>query len=123
MNTSVLFVCLGNICRSPTAHGVFQAMVDDAGLRERIHVDSAGTGAWHVGEAPDERAAAAALERGYDLSKLRARAVTAADFSRFDYVLAMDQQNLANLQGMAPADYEGTISTLCAGCGQVCDDP
>jgi protein-tyrosine phosphatase len=109
MATSVLFVCLGNICRSPTAHGVFQALVDEAGLRDRILVDSAGTGAWHVGETPDERAAAAALERGYDLSGIRARKVIAEDFSRFDYLLAMDEQNLANLRGMAPAGFKGTL--------------
>ncbi len=109
MRTSVLFVCLGNICRSPTAHGVFQELVSAEQLQGRIQVDSAGTGAWHVGEAPDQRASAAALARGYDLSSLRARAVTPDDFSRFDYVLAMDEQNLANLQVMAPSGYGGHL--------------
>lgn len=109
MNTSVLFVCLGNICRSPTAHGVFQELVNERQLQSRIEVDSAGTGAWHVGEAPDQRASAAALARGYDLSSLRARAVTPADFSLFDYILAMDQQNLANLQAMMPPGYAGRL--------------
>ncbi|MCZ6829676.1 MAG: low molecular weight phosphotyrosine protein phosphatase [Gammaproteobacteria bacterium] len=109
MSTSVLFVCLGNICRSPTAHGVFQELVKAADLQDRIQVDSAGTGAWHVGEAPDQRATAAARARGYDLSSLRARVVSVADFSNFDYVLAMDQQNLGNLQAMAPADYRGHL--------------
>ena len=109
MSTSVLFVCLGNICRSPTAHGVFQQIVNAADLQQRIQVDSAGTGAWHVGEAPDQRATAAAMERGYDLSHLRARAVTVADFSQFDYVLAMDQLNLGNLQAMTPAAYPGHL--------------
>jgi protein-tyrosine phosphatase len=112
MSTSVLFVCLGNICRSPTAHGVLQQMVNAANLQQQILVDSAGTGAWHVDEAPDERATAAALERGYDLSGLRARPVTVRDFSRFDYVLAMDQQNLAHLESMAPVEYRGHLG-LC----------
>lgn len=100
--TRVLFVCLGNICRSPTAHGVFQKMVDDAGLSKRIQVDSAGTAAWHVGKQPDSRSAEHALKRGYDLSPLRARQAVAADFDQFDYVLAMDKENLANLQDICP---------------------
>jgi len=100
---------MGNICRSPTAHGVLQQMVNAANLQQQILVDSAGTGAWHSGEAPDARATAAALERGYDLSGLRARAVTTQDFSRFDYVLAMDQQNLGHLESMAPAEYRGHL--------------
>lgn len=99
-STSVLFVCLGNICRSPTAHGVFAHMVEQAGLTGQIQVDSAGTGDWHVGSAPDPRTCAAARERSYDLSMLRARQVDAADFHRFDLILAMDNQNLANLQRM-----------------------
>ena len=109
MGTAVLFVCLGNICRSPMAHGVLDHMVNAAGLGEQIRVDSAGTGEWHVGEAPDERATAVAVSRGYDLSVLRARLVKPADFSEFDYVLAMDQQNLSNLQLMAPPDYSGHL--------------
>ncbi len=105
MSTSVLFVCLGNICRSPTAHGIFQALVDERGLGERITVDSAGTGGWHVGKAPDQRAAAAARQRGYDLSALRARQVSSADFERFDYILAMDHDNFSDLQALAPTTH------------------
>lgn len=95
---SVLFVCLGNICRSPTAHGVFQRQVNEAGLADRIRVDSAGTGDWHVGKAPDQRSQQAAARRGYDLSGLRARQACATDLQQFDYVLAMDESNLSVLQ-------------------------
>ncbi|MEP9316400.1 low molecular weight protein-tyrosine-phosphatase [Pseudomonas sp. LABIM340] len=94
----VLFVCLGNICRSPTAEGVFRHKVREAGLENRIEIDSAGTGDWHVGKAPDTRTRAAALRRGYDLSDLRARQVSVADFSRYDLVLAMDNANLRDLK-------------------------
>lgn len=100
----VLFVCLGNICRSPTAHGVFQKQVDDASLSELITVDSAGTAAWHEGKAPDPRSTSAAKRRGYDLSVLRARQATTDDFYQFDYVLAMDNSNLDNLMDIAPHD-------------------
>jgi protein-tyrosine phosphatase len=109
MTTSVLFVCLGNICRSPTAQGVFQQKVNAAGLQDRILVDSAGTGAGHVGESPDPRAISAALSRGYDLSMLVARTFSVSDFSRFGYILAMDQQNLGQLRQIAPADYPGQL--------------
>lgn len=95
---SVLFVCLGNICRSPTAHGVFASMVKQAGLSDVIYVDSAGTGGWHIGSAPDVRACKAAAARGYDLSALRARQIEAADFERFDLILVMDRQNLISLE-------------------------
>jgi len=98
----VLFVCLGNICRSPTAHGVFQKLVNDAGLENTVLVDSAGTAAWHIGKSPDSRSTAAAAKRGYDLSPLRARQAVAADFEQFDYVLAMDKENLTNLQRICP---------------------
>jgi protein-tyrosine phosphatase len=103
----LLFVCLGNICRSPTAHGVMQKLVDDAGLSSRIAIDSAGTGNWHVGELPDPRSREAALVRGYDLSH-RARQVTREDFDRFDLILAMDRSNLHNLRAIAngPARVE-----------------
>lgn len=94
----VLFVCLGNICRSPTAEGVFRHKVREAGLEDRIEIDSAGTGDWHVGKAPDARTRAAALRRGYDLSSLRARQVGVADFSRYELILAMDHANLKDLQ-------------------------
>lgn len=108
-NAAVLFVCLGNICRSPTAHGVFETMVEQADLQNNISIDSCGTGDWHIGHAPDRRSARAALARGYDLSHLRARQVSAEDFHRFDYILAMDNQNLADLRAMAPASYTGVL--------------
>lgn len=114
MTVRVLFVCLGNICRSPTAHGVFQHKVSAAGLTDRISVDSAGTGAWHVGNAPDPRASDAAAGRGYDLSSLRARQVAAADFNRFDYILAMDNDNLCNLEALRPGDYSGSLGLFLA---------
>ena len=94
----VLFVCLGNICRSPTAHGVFVQKVRAAGLASRITVDSAGTAAYHIGKAPDSRSQLAAKQGGYDLSELRARQVVKEDFLEFDYVLAMDEQNLQELR-------------------------
>src|SRR5690606_274318 len=90
------FVCLGNICRSPTAEGVFQKLVETAGRSAHIVIDSAGTGSWHVGEAADARSRAFASKRGYDL-RSRARQVIDEDFERFDYILAMDRENLANL--------------------------
>ena len=96
----VLFVCLGNICRSPTAHGVFRKLVIDQGLTDRIEIDSAGTGAWHIGKAPDSRAQATARNRGIDMSDLRARQVDSGDFMVYDYVLAMDESNLSNLKAM-----------------------
>lgn len=99
----VLFVCLGNICRSPTAEGVFRHRVREAGLEERIHIDSAGTGDWHVGKAPDSRTCRAARLRGYDLSGLRARQFQREDFERFDLVLAMDRNNLRHIQAVRPA--------------------
>ncbi|MCC9291380.1 low molecular weight protein-tyrosine-phosphatase, partial [Pseudomonas aeruginosa] len=94
----VLFVCLGNICRSPTAEGVFRRKVEEAGLASRIHVDSAGTAGWHVGKAPDQRTRLAAQRRGYDLSALRGRQVGIEDFSCHDLILAMDLSNLADLE-------------------------
>ncbi|MBM7060988.1 low molecular weight phosphotyrosine protein phosphatase [Pseudomonas sp. UL073] len=99
----VLFVCMGNICRSPTAEGVFRQRLATAGLEARVTVDSAGTGDWHVGKAPDGRSRQAAAARGYDLSVLRARQVCVDDFTRFDLILAMDHDNLARLQAMRPA--------------------
>ncbi len=106
---SVVFVCLGNICRSPTAHGVFRELVERSGLAHRIEIDSAGTAAYHVGNSPDHRSAATALQRGYDLSDLRARQAIVADFEHYDYILAMDVQNLADLQSICPANYAGYL--------------
>jgi protein-tyrosine phosphatase len=109
MSCAVLLVCLGNICRSPTAHAVLASRIDNAALGSRVTVDSAGTGDWHVGESPDPRAIEAAARRGYDMRSLRARQVTAADFSRFDLILAMDRQNLRDLQRMRPRDHVGEL--------------
>lgn len=105
----VLFVCLGNICRSPTAHGVFEHVVRQAGLQDQIFVDSAGTGDWHIGCGPDQRALEAAKKRGYGLDQLVARQVSGEDFQHFDYILAMDKQNLGNLQRMQPKNYRGHL--------------
>ncbi len=105
----VLFVCLGNICRSPTAEGVFLAAVAGAGLEARIAVDSAGTGDWHVGRPPDVRAIAAARERGYDLAGLRGRQVSRSDFAQFDWILAMDRANLGALEALRPPEYAGHL--------------
>lgn len=102
----VLFVCLGNICRSPTAEGVFRKLVVEQGWAERIEIDSAGTHAYHVGAPPDARAQAAARRRGVDLSALRGRQALAQDFERFDYVLAMDRENLENLLAICPTGLE-----------------
>lgn len=99
---SVLFVCMGNICRSPTAEGVFRKVVSDAELDEDILVDSAGTHAYHVNEPPDRRAQAAAERRGFPLDDIRARRVSSEDFERFDYILAMDEGNLRILKEDAP---------------------
>lgn len=107
---SVLFVCLGNICRSPSAEGVFRARLEHTPLAEHVQVDSAGTAAWHVGKAPDARSQAAALRRGYDLSALRARQVSVDDFHRFDFLFAMDDDNLARLRAMQPAGSRARLS-------------
>jgi protein-tyrosine phosphatase len=99
----LLFVCLGNICRSPTGEGVMRHLLRAEGLEEAVEIDSAGTGDWHVGHAPDERATLAASERGIELSGA-ARQVTSADFESFDLILAMDRSNLADLRALAPDD-------------------
>jgi len=103
----VLFVCLGNICRSPTAEGVFRKLVADRGLEHRIHVDSCGTTNWHRGKPPDPRSVAAARRCGYDLERLRARQLCWEDYYTFDYMLAMDEANLEVLRREAPLDYAG----------------
>ena len=105
----VLFVCMGNICRSPAAEGVFRALLETEGLGGKITCDSAGTGAWHVGNPPDARMRKTAKKRGVDLDDLRARKATAADFDRFDYVLAMDQENMANLSRICPPGHENKL--------------
>lgn len=106
----VLFVCLGNICRSPTAEGVFRNYVKQAGLDGKVTIDSAGTADWHTGKAPDPRTIKAAARRGYDLSVLRARQAVAEDFHRFDLILAMDESNLANLKAIQPADGKAELA-------------
>ncbi|RCW79436.1 low molecular weight protein-tyrosine-phosphatase [Paracoccus lutimaris] len=107
---SVLFVCMGNICRSPLAEGAMRAAAADAGLAVRI--DSAGTGAWHSGEAPDPRAQEVAARDGVDISGQRARQVTAQDFRDFDHIVAMDLSNLANLRKIAPKDGRARLSLM-----------
>ena len=108
----VLFVCLGNICRSPTAHGVFEHKIKQRALNGDIHVDSAGTAAWHIGKAPDARSIAAAQNRGYQLNHLRARQVVKVDFDGFDYILAMDADNLSALQAIAPTQSHCELGLL-----------
>ena len=106
----VLFVCLGNICRSPTAEGVFRHYVEQAGLSEQVTIDSAGTSDWHIGKTPDPRTIAAAAQRGYDVSTLRGRQATAEDFNEFDLILAMDNSNLTNLQAIQPAQSKAELA-------------
>lgn len=108
----VLFVCMGNICRSPTAEGVFRHLVTTEQLAHRIEIDSAGTHAYHIGNPPDVRSQAAALRRGIDISSLRARRVSAVDFDRFDYVLAMDEDNLMHLAAVCPAEHRGKAKLM-----------
>ena len=106
----VLFVCLGNICRSPTAEGIFRQYVEKAGLSDKITMDSAGTSDWHIGKTPDPRTQAAAAMRGYDLSTLRGRQAVPADFAKFDLILAMDNSNLSNLQAIQPANSKAELA-------------
>jgi len=101
---------MGNICRSPTAHGVFEAKMKATGMIGDVEVDSAGTHAYHVGEKPDARSSQCAKERGFDLSYIRARKVEVSDFDYFDYVLAMDNDNLSILKSMAPTRHKDKIS-------------
>lgn len=103
----VLFVCMGNICRSPTAEGVFRKMVQDQGLEQQIYIDSAGTVSYHVGSAPDNRAQAAARDRNVDLSKLRGRQFIAQDFDDFDYIMVMDESNLRDVLSLRESGQGG----------------
>lgn len=109
MMVKVLFVCLGNICRSPTAHGVFLTLLNDRGLTHLVEVDSAGTHAHHIGEGPDPRSRKVALTRGVDLSELRARKVRPADYIYYDYILAMDNENYTILCAECPAEHRAKI--------------
>ncbi len=101
----VLFVCLGNICRSPTAEGVFRNLVSREGLQDRISTDSCGTSDWHIGDPPDQRATAEALRRGIRIDDLKARQIRTNDFADFDYVLGMDHQNIAKLTALCPDEH------------------
>ncbi|MBI1194285.1 MAG: low molecular weight phosphotyrosine protein phosphatase [Gammaproteobacteria bacterium] len=112
MKTRVLFVCMGNICRSPTAQGMFSHLLEKRGLIDLCDVDSAGTISYHAGSPPDRRAQAAARGRGIDLSGQRARQVMPVDFESFDFILAMDEDNLADLLSRAPTDYRDNISLI-----------
>jgi len=105
----VLFVCMGNICRSPTAEGVFNKLLQDKKLTDRFEVDSAGTHAYHVGNSPDNRAQQTAHQRGVDLSTIRARQVSSNDFEHYDYILAMDTDNFAILMGDCPSEYQHKV--------------
>ncbi len=106
---SILFVCMGNICRSPTAEGVFRHIVNEAGLADRFEIDSAGTHAYHIGEQPDRRAIAAAEKRGVSLDNIAARRVADTDFEQFDYVIAMDEDNQQRLIEKAPEEHQSKI--------------
>ena len=115
---SVLFVCMGNICRSPTAHGVFRQKVIDSGLSHLMEVDSAGTHNYHPNSPPDERSQRHAAKRGYDLTDLRARQIRADDFERFDLILVMDMDNLALVQEQCPQAHQHKVRRLTEFCLQ-----
>ena len=106
----ILFVCMGNICRSPTAHGVFEHLVNTENLSNNFEIDSAGTHAYHVGSKPDKRAQNTATQKGVDLSYIRGRQVRDADFEHYDYILAMDNDNYYNLRKVCPDEYQSKIS-------------
>ncbi|MDB5861344.1 MAG: phosphotyrosine protein phosphatase [Ramlibacter sp.] len=124
---AVLMVCMGNICRSPTAEGVFRHLVNEAGLQDRIRIDSAGTLDYHAGSPPDHRSSQHAARRGYDLSAQRARQVRLPDFAQFDLILAMDWDNLEWLQQQCPRQHRHKLRRLMefapAGLGDVVADP
>jgi protein-tyrosine phosphatase len=110
--TGILFVCMGNICRSPTAEGVFRSTAERAGLIQRLDIDSAGTHDYHIGAPPDRRAMIAARRRGYDIAELRARLIHVGDFARFQHIYAMDSANLALLTELRPSGYSGHLGLL-----------
>lgn len=116
MISSVLFVCMGNICRSPTAEAVMRHKLREAGLHGAVRVDSAGTHAWHAGSPPDHRSQVHAARRGYDLAALRAREVVDSDFDQFDLILAMDWDNLALLEQRCPPDHRHKLGRLTEHC-------
>lgn len=108
-SVKVLFVCMGNICRSPTAHGVLQSLIDQRGVSNRVQVDSAGTHAYHVGEQSDGRSRALAKQRGVDMEYIRARKISVLDYDGFDYILAMDEDNLELINYYAPDHHAAKI--------------
>lgn len=112
MTHKVLMVCLGNICRSPTAEAVLRYKAQQLGLDKTLEIDSAGTGDWHLGHAPDARAQQTAAMKGYDLSACRSRLVNQSDFDYFDQILAMDQRNVADLQALVSPLYHSKIALL-----------
>lgn len=118
MKTSVLFICLGNICRSPAAEGIFRHMVRASNLSDQFHIDSAGTGGWHIGDSPDARMADHALQRGYDLSDLLARQIqTPHDFEKFDLLLTMDDSNYRNVLALDPLKrYHHKVKPMLSFC-------
>ncbi|WP_028633618.1 low molecular weight protein-tyrosine-phosphatase [Pseudomonas parafulva] len=118
----VLFVCLGNICRSPTAEGVLRHQLQAAGLADHVQVASAGTGDWHVGSPPDSRTCKAALGRGYDLSGQRAQQVKAGHFAEYDLILAMDESNLGQLRAMRPEASTGELDLFLRRYGAALDE-
>lgn len=115
----ILFVCLGNICRSPTAEGVLRSIAAREFPHLSLEIDSAGTADYHVGEPPDRRTVAAARRRGYDLASLRARLIQPGDFRHFDHILAMDRGNLARLEQMRPAGITATVALFMSAAGDV----
>ncbi|WP_320836626.1 low molecular weight protein-tyrosine-phosphatase [Zhongshania sp.] len=117
MPIHVVFVCLGNICRSPAAQGVFEKYVLDAGLADKVSVDSCGTAAFNLGKSPDPRSIAAAGRAGYDITQQIARQIDDHDYQHASYVVAMDRMNLTNVLAWAPADYDGEIKLLMDYCG------
>lgn len=121
--TRVLFVCMGNICRSPTAHGIFREQVRQAGLQAEIIIDSAGTHAYHIDEPPDSRSIETAQRYGIDISDLRARQVNAADFASFDYIFAMDRDNLERLLAQCPKSEQHKLRLMRALAGEELDVP
>ncbi|MEK9920620.1 MAG: low molecular weight protein-tyrosine-phosphatase [Halieaceae bacterium] len=126
MTARVLFVCMGNICRSPTAHAVFRQQVLKAGLSDQIEIDSAGTHGYHIGNPPDARATATARQRGIEMSDLSARQVAGADFTHFDYIVAMDNDNMRLLKASCPQGEQQRLSLMldwATGWGDEVPDP
>ncbi len=109
---SIVFICMGNICRSPTAEAVFRAKVEESGLEKHFFIDSAGTHDYHIGKPPDQRSQRAAKQRGYDMSMLRGRQVVVEDFFRFDYLLAMDENNLSILHKLRPHGVKSHLGLI-----------